>query len=208
MYWSTITCITSSVHHALSHRFRSIPSEVVADAAMEAQYRFCRRFHASDGEPVPVEEGVAWRWMVTTAERILLRERQRLLMHVPLPEPDVAEEQAPRAQTGTSDPDQICNEEDSLTAALTVAALIGILSPLLAEVVQLHDLQGLSLEEVAQSLTCTHASIRQRHARALRSLRDFWKREDNRVGRCIDCEPETAFTHERSGENVAVMKYI
>lgn len=185
MQWSMISTITDAIHRSLAARFRSVPGDVVKDAVMEAQCRFCRKFYCAGKPELPVHPHVARKWISTTAIRILLYEHRRQSLIVPWPDAHGLEKYSD--STGAqpiTEPGITVDGEELQVAHLTVNALMDFLTPALARVVHLHDIEGIPLDEIAGALGCTPASIRKRHSRALCLLRNICRSDDERACRC------------------------
>jgi RNA polymerase sigma factor (sigma-70 family) len=54
--------------------------------------------------------------------------------------------------------------------------VLSLLPPSYSEILRKHDLEGAKLEELASELGLTYENIRQRHGRAFRKLKGFWKK--------------------------------
>ncbi len=75
------------------------------------------------------------------------------------------------AAADRQDVDRFTEESNALDASVDAQSILTDLPPQYAEVLRMHYLEGLTLDETSRRLGCSAQSIRKRHERALRWAR-------------------------------------
>jgi RNA polymerase sigma factor (sigma-70 family) len=178
MNWFEFNEMIKAVRRMLVARFRNTATACIDDAVAEAGYRFVRTFGDMPEAAMP-RGAAAQAWLTTTAVRLVAREWRRTRHLVSLHacsannEGNVDEAgpaESPVSELGISCPDDFAHR---LEVGQELEVLLRRLSPLLRTVVTLHDIQGIPLKIIAKHLGCSAATVRQRHIRALRQLREI-----------------------------------
>jgi len=153
----------SYLYRLLTRRFPTMHADDVVDAIYEA-----REAHLQQAMRVGrvVENVVAYTTVV--AKRALSRTHRRKMLV--LTEEYIGEGQL-EACLDKADADRFSEEVDALDASIECGRILERIPVNYAEVLRMHYLEGITLDETSKRLGCSPQCIRKRHERALRWAR-------------------------------------
>jgi RNA polymerase sigma factor (sigma-70 family) len=160
--------IEGQLYRYLSRCFPVMKPDDVFDAINEARGEHLRQ----SLEFGRVVENVA-AYTTVVARRSLARAFRRRLTIVSF---EQAGDGVVEAATDRVDVARFDEEERALDATVDAARILTDLPPQYAQVLRMHYLEGLTLDETSRRLGCTAQSVRKRHERALRWARKRFSR--------------------------------